>query len=89
MLFVEKIEFWVMHYSVKSIEKEFFHIKEEEELPNHGPYVWTSLHCHEDIESEQGICVDDSNPEEKICCSDPNTVSHKNRPFFIVLFPRP
>ena len=89
MLFVEEVEFWVMHYSVKSIENEFFHVEEEEELPNHSPGVGTSLHSHENIESEQGICIDDSYPEKKVCGCDPDAVSHKNRPFFIVLLPWP
>ena len=89
MLFVEEIEFWVMHYSVESIENEFFHVEEEEELPDHSPGVGTSLHCHENIESEQGIGIDDSDPEKKVRGSDPDTISNKNRPFFIVLFPGP
>ena len=49
MLFVEEIEFWVVHYSVESVEKELFHVEEEEKLPDHGPCVWTGLHSHQDI----------------------------------------
>ena len=49
MLFVEEIEFWVVYYSVESVEKELFHVEEEEKLPYHGPCVWTGLHGHQDI----------------------------------------